>query len=419
MSAAAIEVLDAPSKIVELTAVEKGLAELRADLAGVQFDVTTTVGDKAARAAVARCVSIRTGADSAYEQWNKPMLAKQRDMRGQVSTIKDAVLEIEQPIKAQIKAQEAVKAAEKAERDRIEAERVAAAQRQIDVISHFAVLAATSDAAGIQELHDKLAEIEPSLEVFGNRAGEAIQARDKTLSTLAGLHAAAVAREEAARVLAEQQEQLRQAQVAQAKREQEAAAALAEQERVAREARAAEDARIAQQRQAEAAAAREKQEKEDAERAAKQKLIDDANAAKAAELQRMQDKIDSDRKADEDRRAAEAKAVQDKAEAEAAARQAVIDAEKAEAAAALEAERKRLEDEANEKARIELLAAAERQRKEQAEHATRVAADTRLRNAAPAMRLALTLWIAAEQSGDADEMQQAREARDGALAEAE
>lgn len=419
MSAQAIEVLDAPSKIVELTAVEKGLAELRADLAGVEFDVTTTVGDKAARAARARCVSIRTGADGVYETWNKPMLTKQREMRGQVATIKTAVLEIEQPIDAQIKAQEAVRAAEKAERDRIEAERVAAAQRQIDVINHFAVLAATSDAAGIQELHDKLVEIEPSLEVFGNRAGEAIQVRDKTLSTLASLHAAAVAREEAARVLAEQQEALRQAQAAQAERERVAAAALAEQERVAREAREAEDAQIAQQRQAEAAAARAQQEKEDAERAAKQKLIDDANAAMAAELQRQQEEIEAARRADQERRDAEARAVREAAEAAERERQAVIDAAAAEAAALAESERKRGEDAANEAARVQLRAAAERQRKEQAEHDSRVAADTKLRNAAPAMHRALTLWIAAEQSGDADKMQQAREARDEALAEAE
>lgn len=419
MSEAAIEVLDAPSKIVELTETEKGLIQLRAELGGVQFDVTTTAGDKAARAARQRCVSLRTGADSVYEDWNKPMLAKQRDMRARVVAIKDAVLEVERPIDAQIKAQEAVKAAEKAERDRIEAQRVAEAQAKIDAINAYPVRAATADAAGIQDLHDELSGIEPSIEVYGNRAGEAIQARDKALSTLASLHVAAVAREEAARVLAEQQEALRQAQAAQAERERVAAAALAEQERVARETREAEDARIAQQRQAEADAARAKQEKEDAERAAKQKLIDDANAAKAAELQRMQDKIDTDRKADEDRRAAEAKAAQEKADAEAAERQAVIDAEAKKAADAAEAERKRIQAEADEAARIEREAAEARQRKEEAERAARVAADTRMRNAAPAMHRALTLWIAAEQSGDADEMQQAREARDEALAEAE
>jgi IgA-specific serine endopeptidase len=408
MSAQAIEVLDAPSKIVELTAVEKGLAELRADLAGVEFDVTTTAGDKAARAARARCVSIRTGADGAYEQWNKPMLAKQREMRAQVATIKSAVLEIEQPIDAQIKAQEAVKAAEKAERDRIEAEKLAAAQGRIDAINSYAIRAATANAAGIQDLHDELAGIEPDLETFGNRAGEAIQARDKALATLVDLHRAAVTREEAARVLAEQQEQLRQAQEAQAERERVAAAALAEQERVAREAREAEAARIAQQRAA-----------EDAERAAAQKRLDEQNAAAAAELKRQQDALEAARRADQERRDAEARAKREAEEAEAAARQAAIDAENARIAAEHEAERKRVQAEADEKARIERQAAEARQRQEEAERAARIAADTKRRNASGLMHTALTLWRAAEQSGDADELQAARQLRDEALAEAE
>src|SRR6478609_8474083 len=110
MTEVADEVLDAPAAITEYNAVQKGLAELRKDLAGVQFDVTTTAGDKAARAARSRCVSIRTSADAAYEGWNKPMLAKQREMRGILASIKDEVKAVEDPIDAQIKAEEARKA---------------------------------------------------------------------------------------------------------------------------------------------------------------------------------------------------------------------------------------------------------------------------------------------------------------------
>lgn len=405
---AEIEVLDAPAQVAIFDPIEAGLNVLREEAAKTIFDVTTTSGLKAAKEFKGRLVSTRTATIGAYEDWNQPILEQQRAAREKRDYILAEVKKIEEPVAAQITAQEAVKAAEKAERERIEAERLAVVQSLIDLINGYPVRAAIADAAGIQDLHDELAGIEPSLGSFGNRAGEAIQARDKALSTLASLHVAAVAREEAARVLAEQQEQLRQAQAAQAERERVAAEALAEEDRQARAKRDAEEAEARAQRQ-----------KEDAERAAQQKLIDDANAAAAAELKRKQDEFEARQKAEDDRRAAEAKAAQDKADAEAAARQAVIDAEAKKAADALEAERKRLEDEANEKARAELLAAAERQRKEQAEHDARVAADTRLRNAAPAMRRALTLWIAAEQSGDADEMRQAREARDEALAEAE
>lgn len=405
---AEMEVLDAPAQVAIFDPIEAGLAVLREEAAKTVFDVTTTSGLKAAKEFKGRLVSTRTATIGAYEDWNQPILEQQRAAREKRDYILAEVKKIEEPVAAQITAQEAVKAAEKAERDRIEAERVAAAQAKIDAINAYPVRAATADAAGIQDLHDELAGIEPSLETYGSRAGEAIQARDKALATLASLHAAAVAREEAARVLAKQQAELRRQQEAQAEEQRQARAKLAEEERQAKAKRDADEA-----------AAKSQREKEDAERAAKQKLIDDANAAKAAELQRLQDEFNTRQKAEDDRRAADAKAAQDKADAEASERQAVIDAEAKKAADAAEAERKRIQAEADEAARIEREAAEARQRKEEAERAARVAADSRLRNAAPAMHRALTLWIAAEISGDADEIQQAREARDEALAEAQ
>jgi len=405
---AELEVLDAPSTIVEYSATEAALADLRQRFAGVQFDLTTTKGRDAITKGRAEVRGYRTGLEKKRKEVKAPVLELARRIDAEAERITAELLLIEEPLTAQIDADDARRAAEKAERDRLEAERVAAAQAKIDEINAYPVRAATADAAGIQDLHDELAGIEPSLEAYGNRAGEAIQARDKALTTLAGLHAAALAREEAARVLAEQQEQLRQAQAAQAERERIAQAALAEQERIAREAREAEDARIAQQRQAEADAARARQEK-----------IEEANAAAAAELKRQQDEFEARQRADQERRDAEARAVREAAEAAERERQAVIDAEAARVAAEADAERKRIQAEADEAARVEREAAEARQRKEEAERAARVAADTRMRNAAPAMHRALTLWIAAEQSGDADELQQAREARDEALTEAE
>lgn len=343
MSNVADEVLDAPAAITEYNAVQKGLAELRKDLAGVQFDVSTTAGDKAARAARSRCVSIRTSADSAYEGWNKPMLAKQREMRAILANIKDEVKAVEEPIDAQIKAEEARKAEIKAAKEAAELARQQAIQTRINAIGQYPVQAAGKSAADIAALLAAVAELPITTELYEHRAGEAMALQADTSAKLEQMHAAALAQEQEAARLAEERAALERQRL-----EQEAAAAAArkaEDERLAKE--RAELAEQQRRLQAERAAEDARQEAARAEQARK-------DAAAAAELKRQQDEaaavlraqqeeIDHQRREFEAQQAAVRRAEQEKAEAAARAQQERETAARAEAEAA---ERERLAEQA-------------------------------------------------------------------------
>ncbi|MFY4004927.1 hypothetical protein [Achromobacter denitrificans] len=329
----ATEVLDAPAALAEFNPVQKGLAELRKELAGVQFDVTTTAGDKAARAARSRCVSIRTSADAAYEGWNRPMLDKQREMRAILAKIKGEVKAIEDPIDAQIKAEETRKAEIRAAKEAAELARQKLIQGRITALHAFPMLALNKDAAGIAEVLTRAADLPITTELYEHRAGEAMQLHAEVVAKLEQMHGAALAQEqEAARLAAERAELERQ------RLEQEAAAAAArkaEDERLAKERAELEEQQrqLKKERDAENArqeAARAEQARKDAEAAAALKRQQDEAAAA---LRAQQDEIDRQRREFEAQQAAARRAEQEKAEAEARAQQ------EKEAAARAEAER--------------------------------------------------------------------------------
>jgi len=396
MTEVADEILDAPAAIIEFNAVQKGLAELRQDLAGVQFDVTTTAGDKAARAARARCVSIRTSADAAYEGWNKPMLTKQREMRAILAGIKEEVKAVEEPIDAQIKAEEQRKAEIKAAKEAAELARQKLIQERLDHIRDFASSAAGLPSAKIAAMRETLAEFPLTTELYEHRAGEAMQLHAEVVAKLEQMHGAALAQEQEAARLAEERAALERQ-----RQEQEAAAAAArkaEDERLAKERAELEEQqrRLQAERDAENArqeAARAEQARKDAAAAAELKRQQDEAAAV---LRAQQEEIDRQRREFEAQQAAARRAEQEKAEAESRAQQ------EKEAAARAEAE-------AAERARIE---------REAAERAERQAELDRLHRAAPEMLDALMQWRAAERDGDEVELQHARASRDEAIAAA-
>lgn len=218
------------SKLVEFDAVEAGLAALRDKYAGVQFDVTSTEGNKAAREARSTCVSIRTSADKAYQDWNKPMLEKQRAMRNRLAEIKDAVKEVEEPIDAQIKTEEKRKAEEKAERERIEAEKQKAIQDKIDAIKFSpSVCAGQSSTALVGAIHG-LTITEITLEGYGDRAGEAEIEKQLALTRLETMLEAAKKQEAEQVKLAAERAELERQRKEQETREAEVRAKAAEEE---------------------------------------------------------------------------------------------------------------------------------------------------------------------------------------------
>lgn len=291
------EVLDAPAAttIAEFSASEEGLAALRKELAGVEFDVSTVAGDKAARAARLRCVQIRSAVKTAYENWNRPMLATQRAMRARMGEIETEVKAIEDPIDAQIKAEEQRKADIKAAKEAAERERLQAIQTRINLITNFAAAAAGLPAAEIDVLRQRLAEMPLTEELYEHRAGEATLLAGEVAEKLDQMHAAAVAAEAEAKRLADEraafEEQRRQeeARAAEALRQQEAELA-AERARLDAQRREQEERAAQAQRQEEArqTAARAEQKRLDDEAAERRRKEEAALACTRAALSKIQ-----------------------------------------------------------------------------------------------------------------------------------
>lgn len=148
---------------------------------------------------------------------------------------------------------DAAEAAEKAERERIAAEKKLVVDNAMTWIRNHAIQAVGKSAADIKELMSSLETMEVTLETFADRAGEAEQCRLMTLEVLAGLHAAVTKQEEAAAQVEAERARLEQERKERAAAERDAEAkakALRDAEQAKLDAQAAE---LARQREADIA----------------------------------------------------------------------------------------------------------------------------------------------------------------------
>jgi len=242
------------SALVEFDTVAAGLADLKARFGNVIYDVGTTAGMAAAKAARLEIRGPRYAVDKVLKATKEPLNAIKKELDDRAGQITAALLEIETPIHEQIKAEEDRKDAEKAERERVAAAQKLVIDNAMTWIRNHAVQAVGKSAADIKELVTSLETMEVTLETFADRAGEAEQCRLMTLEVLSGLHAAVSAQEEAAaQVKAERirLEQERKEQSAAAKAaEEEAARAAAEAKATAKAIADAHQARLDEQRRA-------------------------------------------------------------------------------------------------------------------------------------------------------------------------
>jgi DNA repair exonuclease SbcCD ATPase subunit len=372
-----------PLAIAEYTPTAAALADLRARLANVAYDVSTTKGMDIAKKDRAEVRGLRIALEAKRVELKAPALERSRLIDAEAKALTAELLALEKPIDDQIKAEERRKEAEKAAREQAEREAAAMVQGRIDAIRAFAIIPAGVKAAGIHVAIENLSAVEISIEAFGDRAGEAAQAKAQTLALLNDLHAAATAHEaEQARMAAEREELARQ-------RAEQEARDKAERERIAA-AQKAEADRLAAERKAfeqeQAAARAEAKKREDADRARRD---------------------EEDRKAREARAAEDRRLAQERAELEAQQR-ALREAEEAKAAAARRAEQEAADKAAAaERKRLDEIAAAERAEKDRqdAERAAKAQAEydalmkaaadlKRLHDAAPAMLGALQVVAA-------------------------
>jgi hypothetical protein len=111
-----------PFEIVEYTQTETDLAELRTQLSDVVFDCTTPKGMKEAKSSRMLLVKVRTGLEKLRVSIKAPALERTRAIDSEAKRITANILELEEPIQAQIKVEEDRAATEAAETARLAAE---------------------------------------------------------------------------------------------------------------------------------------------------------------------------------------------------------------------------------------------------------------------------------------------------------
>jgi colicin import membrane protein len=302
---------EAKSAVAEYSRVEAGLADYRQRYHAVVYDLTTTAGDKAARAARLEIKTTRTTLERLRKEAKAPHIAACNLLDAEAQRITAELLKLEEPIDAQIKADEARREREKAEREQRERERIGEIRARIaDIVAlPVALVGASSDkiaAAGV-ELRSMSIEADAFGEFVDEARGARLQVAAKVEQMLDAVRAAEAEQVRLAAERAElqrQREELEARQRADAERqaaeqarvraEQEAEAARLAAEREALERQRAADEAAERQRRAEAEQrAAELRAQEDAFRAEQEAARQKAHDEEQARLQRQQQAAES------------------------------------------------------------------------------------------------------------------------------
>jgi hypothetical protein len=247
--------LSGSTVLVAYSKTEAALAALRAKHAGVVFDMTTTKGDKDARAARLELKTLRTSLEVKRKELKAPALSFGEKIDTEAERVKAEIVLLENFIDQQIKADEKRRADEKEEKERIEAARVQTLRDKITSIRACLQRCHGISSERIANGIEQVGKVDVSAEVFAELAGEALLAKSETLEAMKALHVTAIAQE---------------AQAAQVETQR------LENERIAAEQRTQSDALAAQQAAIDKAAAelKEGQEKLAAEQATAKPMSD-------------------------------------------------------------------------------------------------------------------------------------------------
>jgi hypothetical protein len=282
--------------------IEAELATLEQRYKDVVYDVTSPTGMREAKAARQEIRQPRYAAQNIIDEAKAPLNAMKAAISARGTAIVSRIAAIEAPIHQQITEEEERKAAEKAEQERLIAERQAEIAGEIYAITSLPMTMAGASWAELCDAYDKLEAREITLPVFGTRAGEAEQEKLRALEAIEKMrsHAKAIEderaelarqREEAAELSKRMQAEERQRMAAQRKANEEAAAALKaqadelrrQQEDFAAQVKAKADADFAEAQAKRRAETAERNRIEEAERAERRRVEDEERAKRQAE----------------------------------------------------------------------------------------------------------------------------------------
>lgn len=221
--------LHGSTPIVRYDRTAAALNALRVIYQDVTFDLTTTAGDKAARAARLELVTLRTSLEKRRVEFKSPAIAFGKLVDSEAARITAEIEALEKPIDSQIKADEARRAAEKRVAAELEAARVAKLEAGLAVIRSYTGKAGGLPAARIELGIEALKKMTFLEAAWGDYTARAEETRREVLEALVAMHAQTLGREQEARRQEEiRQENARQAEInaAESKRIAEEAAAL-------------------------------------------------------------------------------------------------------------------------------------------------------------------------------------------------
>ena len=233
----------------EIGSVSAGIAVLTEKYSGQVYEVTTTTGMEAAKAA---------RLDIREKRYKIPHIVKEKkqalkkigdDIQAEGDRITDILLKLETPIDDQIKAEEARKAEIKAEKERKEKERIDGIRARIDVIKDLPRRAVGAPADQINIFISKVQDAPIGVE-FEEFIGEAQAAKDEAIKVITEMYDAQLRAEELA-------DQIRKEQELEAKR--------LEEERIEQEKRSAIEMARLEEENKRIAAEREELERKQAE----------------------------------------------------------------------------------------------------------------------------------------------------------
>ncbi|USW94216.1 hypothetical protein NHF39_23210 [Pseudomonas proteolytica] len=219
----------AVTDIAEYRPHEEQIVRLETTYAKLVVDCSTSEGLASAKEVRVDIRDVRYALDKTtktalvpYQQKVKEAQARVNQVKEFGETLKTRVLAIEEPVDEAIKAEEKRVADAKAERERIERERVEGIQAKI---SHFRNVVPAYAARAAADIAPMLERVKASVILFdeyGEFEAEATIARDNAIEQLETLHTAALEREAAAQKLADQQKELEELRAKQKKADDEA-----------------------------------------------------------------------------------------------------------------------------------------------------------------------------------------------------
>ena len=200
--------IESNMQITEYSQTAAALGTLRERFQNVLFQVTTTKGMKDALAARKELRDLRTGLEKTRKEIKEPALTRCRLIDEEAKSITAQLTALEDPIDAQIKAEEQRKEQERLAREAKERERVDTIRAKIETLRRLPLDSADDSAVDLQATLEELGAYEITEADFAEFMAECVQVRDQVMRDLEALRTKALAREEAQQALAEESARL-------------------------------------------------------------------------------------------------------------------------------------------------------------------------------------------------------------------